>query len=437
MRRIKKVALGLLTLAIVMVAAGCSTEPTPYETNNADGFTVSVKYDANGGIFTTNTSVIVDSYNVSEMDKNADGQAQIALLAPDNAVRGNDAFTAIYNGHFLAGWYAERTQNADGTYTYAKPWDFAADRLTVDPNGVYAAEEPVITLYAAWIPLFEMAFYSLDTGEYLESYTYDPTTDKQLRIPQWNEETGTIEMYDFPEKSGYTYQAAYYDAQGMKALEGETVVHPGTVDRATGTAQNTVLNVYVDWTEGEWYRIYTAEQFLDNASVNGHYEIFADLDFEDEYWPTSLMYGNFGGEILGNGHTLKNITFAQTNNSKANAGLFGQLTEEAVISDVTFENVSFTIEAGTRVAGTSYGLLAGTLSAGATLDNVKIVDSALQIDSACYFGVDDYVIGLVCGMGEASAVSSADITCTVVGENPDSMTVTVNGNTVTVANVEE
>ena len=29
---------------------------TPYEKNDAENFTVSVKYDANGGIFTTNTS---------------------------------------------------------------------------------------------------------------------------------------------------------------------------------------------------------------------------------------------------------------------------------------------------------------------------------------------------------------------------------------------
>lgn len=437
MRRFKIAAAAILVLAIAVLAAGCSAEATPYETNNAEGFTVSVKYDANGGIFTTNTSVIVDSYNVADVDTDSEGNAQIALLPPDNEARGNDAFTAMNNGYFLAGWYAERTQAADGSYTYAKPWDFEADRLAVDPNGTYTSEEPVITLYAAWVPLFEMAFYSLDTGEYLESYSYDPTAESELLVPAWDEETGAIEMYDFPERSGYTYKAAYLDAAGTQPIDGDAVVHPGVVDPATGTAQNVVLDVYIDWTEGEWFHIYNAEQFLENASVNGNYEIHADLDFEGEIWPTSLMYGNFGGEIRGNGHTLKNITFTQTNNSKVNAGLFGHLTETATISDVTFENVSFTIEAGTRVVGTSYGLLAGTLSGEATLENVKIVSSVLQIDTSCYFGVDDYVIGLVCGMGDASAVPTAEITCAVVGEDPDSMTVTVSGNAVTVDMAEE
>lgn len=439
-RMIKAAAFVALILATV-IFAGCGGEATPYETNNADHYTVSVKYDANGGIFTTNTSVIVDSYNITDMDANGAGKVEIALLSPDNSARGNDAFTAVNNGYFLAGWYEERTETADtdgnAAYTYGGKWDFEADRLEVDPSKQYVSEEPVMTLYAAWVPLFEVAFYSLDSGEYLESYTYDPTSGQELFVPAWDEETGAIEMYEFPERSGYTFEKAYYDADGTQVLATQTVEHPGVVDLETGTAQDAVLNLYVDWTEGEWYRIYNTEQFLDNASVNGNYEIYADLDFEGEIWPTSLMYGNFGGQIVGNGHTMKNITFEQTNNSKVNAGLFGYLTETASISDLTFENVCFTIEAGTRVVGTSYGLLAGTLSADAVLDNVKILDSVLQIDTACYFGVDDYAIGLVCGMGDASAVDNVEITCGVVGDDPDSLQVTVSGNAVTVDVVTE
>jgi len=126
------------------------------------------------------------------------------------------------------------------------------------------------------------------------------------------------------------------------------------------------------------------------------------------------VYGNFTGSIVGNGHTFKNIAVEQTNNSKVNAGLFGYLAEGAAISDLTFENVSFTIKAGTRVAGTSYGLLAGTISEKAVFENVAITGGQLLVDASCYFGTDDYVIGLLCGMG--SAPIDADITCTVIGE---------------------
>ena len=92
--------------------------------------------------------------------------------------------------------------------------------------------------------------------------------------------------------------------------------------------------------------------------------------------------------------------------------------------------MSFTIKAGTRVAGTSYGLLAGSISAQATLSNLQILDSKLQIDSGCYFGTDDYTIGLLCGMGSAN-VDYSQITCVAVGANPDSVKITVSDNQVT------
>ena len=436
-KKIKATLFALTTLAAITFVSGCSSEETPYEINNADNYTVSVKYDANGGNFTTNTSVIVDSYNISDMTKNSSGEAEIALIAPDNSARGNDAFTAINNGYFLAGWYATRTEtgvDSEGNpvYTYSDKWDFEEDILKVDSGKTYTAEEPVITLYAAWVPMFEIEFYSLDSGDYIDSYTFDPTLVSDIDVPAWDEETGAIEMYDFPEKSGYTFDGVYYDAEGTQAVDTEVISHTGSVDYETGTANDNVMKLYVKWVEGEWYHIYSAEQFIDNASVEGHYEIYADLDFTDEIWPSSLMYGNFSGTINGNGHAFKNISLEQTNNSKVNAGMFGNLTEKSQITDLTFENVNFTIKSGTRMVGTCYGLLAGTISGDAKLSGVKVLSSTMMIDSGCYFGVDDYSIGLLCGMGNADVVPDAQITCTATGDNPEKVNIVVSGNTVTV-----
>lgn len=432
--KLKATLLSLLLLLTLTFVTGCSREKTPYEINDGDNYNVSVKFDANGGIFTTNTSVIVDSFNISGMKTNSEGEAEIALLSPDNALRGNDAFTAINNGYFLAGWYAERTEGKDSAgntvYTYSGKWDFENDLLAVAAHEPHTSAEPVLTLYAAWVPLFEIEFYSLDSGEYLDSFTFDPAVTEQIRLPAWDPETGAIEMYDFPEKSGYTFNAAYYDEKGTEIVASEVLEHPGVVDYATGTAENASMKLYVEWLEGEWYHIYNVEQFLDNASVAGSYVIHEDLDFEGQIWPSSLMYGNYSGTIQGNGHTFKNITLEQTNNSKVNAGLFGHLTENAAISDLTFENVTFTIKSGTRVAGTSYGLLAGTISGNAAFDNVQILNSRLQIDSACYFGVDDYAIGLLCGMGSAP-IDASGITCTAVGDAPETVVITVSDNAVT------
>ncbi|MBQ3528150.1 MAG: hypothetical protein IJA52_06320 [Clostridia bacterium] len=440
-KKIRIALLALLTVAAIAFTTGCALERSPYEINNSEDYTVSVKYDANGGVFTTNTYVIVDSFNIANMDKNSDGDCEIHLISPDDKNRGNDAFKAIKNGYFLAGWYAERTEtgkDSDGnpTYSYSDKWDFEKDTLAVDPAKEHSADKPVLTLYAAWVPLFEIEFYAADSGELLSNYVFDPTVVESIKLPAWDEETGAIEMYDFPERKGYTFNEAFLDSDLTEKLSDESFLHTGVIDYETGTAKDHVMKLYVDWTEGEWFRIYNTEQFLDNASVNGNYEILADLDFADEIWPTSFMYGNFTGEIRGNGHTMKNIEATQTNNSKVNSGLFGNITESAKISDLTFENVTFTVKGGTRVVGSSFGLFAGTLSNEAKITNVAIKTSTLKIDSSCYFGVDDYSIGLVCGMGDPSVIAAADIKAQSAGDEPDKIIVTTNGNTVTVSEKE-
>lgn len=424
-----KVLLTALLLAALALMAGCAPEVSPYEMNDADGFTVSVRYDANGGTFTTNTSVITDSYSLSGLPSSG-GKAQLALLPPDAAARGNDAFRAVNSGYVLAGWYTRRTETADG-FIYSGKWNFQEDILSLDANAAYSSAEPVLTLYAAWIPMFQIEFYDLATGEYLDSHSFDPLAAEPVLLPQWDMESGAIEMHHFPKRSGFTFDGAFYDAQGKKQATGETVEHPGVIDYENGVAKDPVMKLYVNWAEGEWYHIYNVEQFLDNASVSGSYVLHADLDFTDEIWPSSLMYGNYTGTIEGNGHIMKNITLEQTNNSKVNAGLFGNLTESASVRDVVFENVSFTVKAGTRVAGTSYGLLAGTVSADAQVSGVSVKNSKLLIDSGCYFGADDYVIGLVCGMGEAD-VDPSGITCEATGTDPKNVKITVNGNEVEV-----
>ena len=422
------VTVSLLLICAVCVA-GCTGDKNPYDLNDQQNFTVSIKYDANGGLFTTNTSVIVDSYNISQLPS-SNGNTQLALRSPDDPSRGNDAFAPVNNGYFLAGWYTERTEQ-DGKILYSGRWDFATDRLDVATNGSYSAADPVLTLYAAWVPLFEIEFYDRATGDLLDTLRYDPTITDSISVPAWSIETGAIEMYDFPEKKGYTFLNAYYDAAGTDPVNTEFVQNLGSLDLATGTGINATTKLYVDWTEGEWFRIYNVDQLLEHASLTGNYILHADLDFTDKIWPTVWMYGNFTGSIQGNGHKISNVNVIQTNNSKTNAGMFDQLTESVAISDVTFENVTFTIKSGTRMMGTNYGLLAGTISEQATLNNVCITNGVLQIDSSCYFGVEDYSIGLVCGMGDPGAIT-ADVTCKAVGDAPDTVKIQVNGNAVTV-----
>ncbi len=423
----------LLALTTALFSTGCGETLTPYQTNDAENYTVSVRYDANGGSFTTNASVVVitDSYNVNELSKNGNGNAEIALLSPDDSARGINAFKAAKNGCFLAGWYAKRTKNDDGEYTYSEKWDFENDILEVDSSKTYSSEEPVLTLYAVWLPLFEIEFYSLGSDEVLKTQTLDPTKETEFSIPAWNKATGAIDMFEFPVRSGFTFNNAFLDKNGENALTGESFTHPGVIDYENATATDSVLKVYIDWTEGEWFHIYNADQFIEHASTNSNLIIHEDLDFEGKIWPTKLMYGNFTGIIQGNGHALKNITIFQRDNSKVNAGLFGQISDKSEISDLTFENVTFAIERGARVTDTCFGLFAGSVSKDAKLSGVKILSSTLKIDSSCYFATDNYSIGLICGAGDPSVVETAEIECVASGNEPERVKITVDGNSVT------
>lgn len=435
----KPVLLCLLFAVILLVTAGCAAEETPYEINDSQQYTVSVKFDANGGTFTVNAPVIVDSFNVSQMPVDGAGMAQIPLLAPDDARRDKDAFAPVNGGYFLVGWYAEcvktTDENGNEICTYAKPWNFETDRLAVDPNEPHSSAEPVLTLYAAWAPLYEMEVYDRESGELCGSYTFDPTEGKELKLPAWNAETGAVDMYKFPKKDGFTFMKAYLDPEGKQSVETETVTHPGTLNLENATVENRVFKIYTDWMAGQWYRIETAEQFADNFSLDGCYEICADLDFAEEIWPTAMMYGNFTGTIRGNGHTISNVSITQTDNAKQNAGLFGQLGG-ATLQDITFDHITFTLKKGARMAGTAYGLLAGTVSDSTVLENVNITESQLLIDSGCYFGTPDYVIGLVCGMGDLE-LDNTGITCQATGDAPENVVITVTDNTVAVEFVSE
>lgn len=430
----QKIKSVLLCIALAAVIAGCSFQQTPYAVNDSESFNVSIKFDASGGTFTDNAPVIVDAYNISAMEVGSSGKVEIPLIAPDDPARDKDAFKPVKNGCFLAGWYAQRTESTDEqgnvTYTYAQPWDFEKDRVAVDPNAQHTSQEPVLTLYAAWAPLYEIEFIALDTQEKLGSFVFDPTMEVELKVPNWDESTGAVSMYKFPSREGYTYRAAYYDAAGKQAVTDQTLTHPGKLNTADGTVENQKLSIYVDYMAGEWYRISTAEQFADNFSLTGCYELLSDLDFADEIWPTAMMYGNFSGTIRGNGHTVRNVSITQTDNAKANAGLFGQLTVDAEIEDVAFENITFTVKKGARITGAAYGLLCGTLSDSAKLQNVTVTGT-LQIDSACYFATDDYAIGLLCGMG-TPRLDYTGITCVATGDAPENVVITVTENTVDV-----
>ena len=431
--KFKVIIMALAILTALLFVVSCD-DGIPYESYDGDGYTASVKYDANGGTFTAGTSVIVDTYNLENLPIK-DGKRLAKLITPDDQSRGKgNYFTPSKNGYIFVGWYAQITEETDSsgnkTYSYADMWDFN-NYLELDENTEYSAVTPALTLYAAWVPEFKFEFYSLETKELLGEYKVSPYTE--IDVPSWETKTGKIKMNQFPTVAGKTFEGVYLDEEGTLKVTDAKIMHSGSLNYENANAVNPVMKLYIETIEGEWQHIYTLDQ-LSNISLSGNYIIMNDLDFTDGYWPEFLSKGNFKGKLVAEEEiVISNVTYSEPSGA-ANVGLFGQLLETAILKNIKFENIQLVMTVGAPLtSGVNFGLLAGTISENAVLENVSI-SGGIVISHSCTFRGDIYTIGLVCGVG-STGVDYSQITCVADNEGATYSTseVEIDGNSVTIA----
>lgn len=424
----------LLFAAVFMTS--CLGDKTPYEEYDEAGYNVSIKYDANGGLFTTNTSVVVDTYDATKFPTNSNGEHELVLVSPDNPIKDKEnRFTPSKAGYFLVGWYTEREEVKDNDgnvveYRYSGRWDFENDRFAVSTDGK-SAQTPSLTLYAAWAPRFSYEFYDLDSGAHLGSYEFDPVYINSIRVPVWNEDSGKLNMYEFPDVDNKTFNAVYLDESGTTLVSEERIAHTGSINLENATAKDPVMKLYVDMLDGIWFNVYKAEHFINNSRLDGNYNILADLDFTDLYWSNTLTYGEFSGTIIGNGHRISNVNVTQANASKTNAGLFGTIASTARIENVTFENITLNIETGSRMPGASFGLIAGSIASADSLSGITVSGSIIITPTPLI--TEDTVIGLIAGTGDFGDIDFSSISCEALepeDEYTDAISVSIDGNMV-------
>ncbi len=437
-KAIKYLILAALAALTCFTAASCSQWDTPYVELAEKGYNVSVKFDANGGVFAGTKDVyIIDVFNLDKCKTNESGMKEISLLLPNDANRKDRAFEVSKTDYFLAGWYSERSLRVDENgnalddygvkvsesgrpqgYVYSGKWNFDSDKLKLDPSKTYNANDSVLTLYAAWIPYFNFEFYA----EKADGQGFELLSTHQmieLKVPVWNEETGRLDMFKFPEREGMTFDGAYLTEQ-MTELVSDKI--SGTVDYDKGIISGETVKIYTKWKNGQWFKIKTPKQFYENSRLDGNYEILADLDFSNTVWSPTLSKGEFKGTIIGNGHKFTNINVIQADNTQMNGGLFGKISSSAVFDSVSFENVSYTIQAGARIQGSSFGLLSGNIAEGAKFTNVNLVGT-LMVSPKCY-PQPDYLIGLICGNCSNTDGITASVNAKITDEASDVLSIT-------------
>lgn len=89
----------------------------------------------------------------------------------------------------------------------------------------------------------------------------------------------------------------------------------------------------------------------------GTYLLDADIDLGGAEW---TPISSFEGKLMGNGHTIKNLTV--TSFTTKNVGLFDTVKEKAEISDLKLENVSIVSSSTAESIGALAGLLNGKVT---------------------------------------------------------------------------
>ena len=421
-----RIIVAALAVATLSCLASCSQWNSPYENYGKEGYNVSVRFDAGKGVFTNTPNVfVVDLFKMDDFEKNSAGNYEIPLIAPDNSARGNVVYKVSRTGYFLAGWYSQRelrfdndgnmlddfgniTTNPDEQgYVYSGKWDFETSRLEIDPASNPTAEINSLTLYAAWVP-----YYKFETYVAGESQPYSAKDNLlSLSLPEWK--NGKMDMGTFPKRDGYTFDGAYSDPECTVPITSDII---GAYDEATAVTLTPTIKIYTKWREGTWYCIENQSQFTSNISATANYELLCDLDFAGKSWPRAFTNNGFSGTIVGNGHKITGISVNQTDISNMRGGIFAVISSTAKISDLTFENVTYNIQAGSRLSGASFGTLASSIEEGAVLDNVSFSGTLNIYKSRSLSIKSDAQIGLLTSLGNRADVSG-EVQCFIISDD--------------------
>ena len=459
MNKTRKIIISLsIACCAACAAAACATPDATIPDLIAGGTNIVVEFDQNGGIVASLTDVYVkDFYSYDQVEKG------VRLMEPGDSKRGDSAASSsavTREGYFIIGWYRERAPRVDEQgnaldengelvsetgnrqgYVYSGRWDFNADTLTLDEESLVEDTETYgktvykLTLYAAWSPRYTYEFYYQNGNEWASYGSVAlPNNMSAIPTPKWNEEAGAL-SYDINEYTKipvYKTSEKNYSMTGLYGDPGKSVVygddnmentviteipHPGSYDLTNGTAENTIVRLYTTWREGLWYKATTPANFKQNLADSGGagiFDVMADIDFTkveydeegNEKAPVSWTAGlsSFSGTINGKGHKIIGPATTQADyNTTIAGGVFGTITANAVIKDVAFENVTFTINSGTNRAedrgraGGYYGLLAGEVEEGATLQGVTVSGEIHVGNPYAEGNYKNYVIGYICG----------------------------------------
>lgn len=297
--KFKKILFVCFSLFIIQLVTGC-------DNNSDEPKGVKIIYELEGGVYKNCLNPIRFYFEFGEEDM---------MYIQDPTTLTNDAVTR--SGYTLEGWYTDKN--------YTKKWDFDKDQVSKEG----------ITLYAKWkkniIYKYNVCYYDKQNNlQIINSYEV-----------QAGEKFNDYLNYAKKRNDGLYTPIRFLNESGE--VWDENFTHPGG-------DSNLEINVIVEYIEGDFALVSTAEQLRQNKNRNIY--LLNDIDLGGEEFPLK----DYRYKLVGNGKTISNcivttnptkyglsVDHTQADQNSLYVSLFGNI-KNATIMDVTFDNVVFEIK---------------------------------------------------------------------------------------------
>ena len=297
-------------------------------------------------------------------------------------------------GYTFQGWYTD----ADFTV-------FAGQEATFATKGA-------CTLYAKWKPNEYTVVYGLNPMG--SSNAADGNSDQCRTTPTWKDQShedriiyGVTGTYlDVPTTDHYEFVGWYTAPVGGTKITDSS----GKVVKADAFLANN-SQLYAHWTPSYSGTYVYDEAGLRNISSSGTYHIIKDITLTSAWTPISA----FNGTIDGHNHTISNLSCVKSGITTASSyGFIVNLNAGATVKNLTFN--SATVTADYIGYDTDKDVAVGCVAAinNGTIDNVKVINSTLKIDSAGSTSSKNAkrnyaIVGGICGYNNSGIVSNCSV----------------------------
>lgn len=405
-------ALIIVFAAAMLTLAGCKVGPdTAQDIIDKAGLTARVVYYANEGNFNDGDDRIRSIYfkpdsPVLNIAQDGYFPADTGGYPPNIYVRNKD--------YLLSGWeYAELDKNGNPVFIDTDGAELNLHVFTEDEQDIEIPKENNVSLTAFDSATGELVFRNENnlkvksSGEAVDftkkitdearwyfvakwvpdvRLNYILVCDTEVKIGGTVYKTNDV-IYTASYGNGNSVNVSSYapatdDSTFLQAYSDKNCTNPvPSVQKPTDGKDN---EVYVKYIAGKWDVVKTSSDvqtmFLNLDKADKKFYLFNDINCNGKNITPNIR--EFKCTILGNGYKIQNLTASYEGlPQNTNAALFGRLTKDAKIENLTLENVDVTLKTKGNGTVSLYMIFSGT-EEGAVISGLKLENANFTFDDA-------------------------------------------------------